>query len=96
MRKPIVSILVKLSIALLPMVIAIATNPRPTEYRDHIYRKFCLEQKNKSWDTQTTCNALKFMPKDTRHWTLDQYITHRNYWVFSIYAIHFPALSRSG
>lgn len=87
------SIFSKLStLMLLPLMIAVATNPTPRQYQRYLHRKTCQLAEPKSWVTQITCEILDSLPEPTRGWIVTQHITRHNYWLFSVYVIDSPTL----
>lgn len=73
-------------------LVAIATNPSPADYQQYLYRKTCQQQPISNWDTWVICKTWETMPGVARQLVSSQYITRKNYWLFSIYVTNAPVV----
>ena len=86
------SSIISLSAAALVLAVAVALNPSPRQYRRYVYRKLCQRSQLESREAQATCALLRAMPTPMREGALGQYVSRRNYGVFSVYVLDAPTL----
>lgn len=83
------SLFIKGGLGAAVVALAVLTNPTPQDYQRHLLRKQCDRTLVSSW-LQTTCQVVRVLPLPD--WLSNQYITHRNYGLFSVYTTSVPGV----